>query len=74
MTDIASDGAMAGPAIRLYRSILAAVPRLDLIASGGVNSIDDVVKLEHIGCSAVIVGKAIYEGRITDRELKRYAR
>ena len=74
VTDIASDGAMAGPAITLCQSILAAVPRLDLIASGGVSSIDDVVKLEHIGCSAVIVGKAIYEGRITDRELKRYAR
>lgn len=74
VTDIGSDGAMAGPAIELYQSILAAIPQLDLIASGGVSSIEDVENLEHIGCSAVIVGKAIYEGRITDEELKRYAR
>ena len=74
VTDIGSDGAMAGPAIGLYERILATVPQLDLIASGGVSSIDDVVKLEHIGCSAVIVGKAIYEGRIFDEELERYAR
>lgn len=74
VTDIGSDGGMTGPAIGLYQSILTALPELDLIASGGVSSIDDVEKLEHIGCSAVIVGKAIYEGRITDEELKRYAR
>lgn len=74
VTDIGSDGAMTGPAIELYQRILAAIPQLDLIASGGVSSIADVEKLEHIGCSAVIVGKAIYEGRITDKELKRYAR
>jgi len=74
VTDIGSDGAMIGPATGLYEQILGAVPDLDLIASGGVSSIDDVESLEHIGCSAVIVGKAIYEGRITDEELKRYAR
>ncbi|MEQ1763993.1 MAG: 1-(5-phosphoribosyl)-5-[(5-phosphoribosylamino)methylideneamino] imidazole-4-carboxamide isomerase [Pyrinomonadaceae bacterium] len=74
VTDIGSDGAMAGPAIRLYDRILAVVPQLDLIASGGVSSIGDVESLEHIGCSAVIVGKAIYEGRISDEELARYAR
>lgn len=74
VTDIGSDGAMVGPAIGLYERILAAVPQLDLIASGGVSSIEDVENLERIGCSAVIVGKAIYEGRITDEELNRYAR
>ena len=74
VTDIGSDGAMVGPAIGLYQTILTAIPQLDLIASGGVSSIEDVEKLERIGCSAVIVGKAIYEGRISDEELKRYAR
>ena len=74
VTDIASDGAMKGPAAELYKDILAAVPQLDLIASGGVSSIADVVALDKVGCSGVIVGKAIYEGRITDEELKRYAR
>lgn len=74
VTDIGSDGAMAGPATDLYKNILEAVPELELIASGGVSSIDDIEELEQIGCSGVIVGKAIYEGRITDEELSRYAR
>ncbi len=74
VTDIGSDGAMVGPATGLYQSIMAALPQLDLIASGGVSSIDDVKRLEQIGCSSVIVGKAIYEGRITDEELKAHAR
>lgn len=74
VTDVGSDGAMEGPAIALYRSIRNEIPGLDLIASGGVSSIADVEALEAIGCSGVIVGKAIYEGLITDEELKRYAR
>ena len=74
VTDIGRDGAMAGPSVDLYREILAAVPELRLIASGGVSSIADVKSLDAIGCSAVIVGKAIYEGRISDEELARYAR
>ncbi len=74
VTDIGSDGALAGPAIELYRQIRQAVPELDLIASGGVSAVADVEELEDIGCAGVIVGKAIYEGRISDEELSRYAR
>ena len=74
VTDIGRDGAMAGPSVDLYGEILAAVPGLRLIASGGVSSIADVESLDAIGCSAVIIGKAIYEGRISDQELARYAR
>jgi phosphoribosylformimino-5-aminoimidazole carboxamide ribotide isomerase len=74
VTDIGRDGAMAGPSVDLYKEILATVPQLSLIASGGVGSIADVGSLDAIGCSAVIVGKAIYEGRLTDEELARYAR
>ena len=74
VTDIGRDGAMAGPSVDLYREILASVPELRLIASGGVSSIADVESLDAIGCSAVIIGKAIYEGRISDQELARYAR
>jgi len=74
VTDIASDGAMKGPAAELYKDILAAIPDLDLIASGGVSSIADVQALEAIGCTGVIIGKAIYEGLITDEDLQRYAR
>lgn len=74
VTDIGRDGAMAGPSVDLYKEILATVPKLILIASGGVGEIADVECLDAVGCSAVIVGKAIYEGRISDEELKRYAR
>jgi phosphoribosylformimino-5-aminoimidazole carboxamide ribotide isomerase len=74
VTDIGRDGAMKGPAIDLYKQIVATVPQLELIASGGVSSTDDVNALGKIGCSAVIVGKAIYEGKITEEELTAYAR
>lgn len=73
VTDIGSDGAMNGPAIGLYTAIRETVSDLRLIASGGVRSIADVDELEAIGCVGVIVGKAIYEGRISDEELTRYA-
>lgn len=74
VTDIASDGAMKGPAAALYKDILAAIPDLRLVASGGVSVMEDIAGLESIGCSAVIVGKAIYEGQITDEELRNHAR
>jgi len=74
VTDISRDGAMNGPSIELYAQILADLPDLGLIASGGVGSIGDVEALDRTGCSGVIVGKAIYEGRISDVELTRYAR
>ena len=74
VTDIGRDGAMAGPSVELYERILSQLPDLELIASGGVSSIEDVENLDTIGCRGVIVGKAIYEGRITEEELARYAR
>ncbi len=73
VTDIASDGALSGPGLEVYRDIRAELPDLKLIASGGVASISDIEKLDKIGCSGVIVGKAIYEGRISLEELSRYA-
>jgi len=72
VTDIGSDGAMAGPAVELYEQIISALPDLKLIASGGVRTIRDVEELERTGCGGVIVGKAIYEGRITIEELSNY--
>jgi len=69
-TDISKDGLMQGSAIELYANILDYLPRLDLIASGGVGSIQDVVELEKIGCAGVIIGKAFYEGRIKIDELR----
>lgn len=71
-TDINCDGMLSGPSLELYRSILAELPDLRLIASGGVSSMADVEHLHEIGVPAVIVGKAIYEGRITMRELESF--
>jgi phosphoribosylformimino-5-aminoimidazole carboxamide ribotide isomerase len=68
-TDISLDGLLRGVNLRLYQKIRARLPHLKLIASGGVNSIEDVFELEKIGCAGVIIGKAIYEGRIRIDEL-----
>jgi phosphoribosylformimino-5-aminoimidazole carboxamide ribotide isomerase len=71
-TDIKKDGKLQGPSIDLYQKILEQFPDLRLIASGGVSSLDDLIELEEIGCSAAIVGKAIYENKITISELANF--
>ena len=63
-TDISKDGTLAGPAIELYRSVMARFPQLHLIASGGVSCNGDILQLEQNGIPAVVFGKAYYEGRI----------
>ena len=69
VTDIAKDGLLRGPSIELYKHILAALPGLELIASGGVHRLEDILELEQIGCFGVIVGKAIYEEKIALEDL-----
>jgi phosphoribosylformimino-5-aminoimidazole carboxamide ribotide isomerase len=71
VTDISKDGLLKGAADELYAEILREIPRLKLIASGGVSKIEDIWELEKIGCSGVIVGKAIYEGKIKLEELEK---
>lgn len=71
-TDIAKDGLLQGPSLDLYKKIITQFPKLNLIASGGVASIKDLEELKEAGCSGAIVGKAIYEGRITMDELKSF--
>ena len=68
-TEISKDGTLAGPAIELYQSMMAAYPELHLIASGGVASIEDIHALDAAGIPAVVFGKAIYEGKINLNEL-----
>jgi phosphoribosylformimino-5-aminoimidazole carboxamide ribotide isomerase len=68
-TDISKDGAMQGPSIELYKKIMEEHPEINLIASGGVSDLKDVQQLKAIGCSGAIIGKAIYEGKISLREL-----
>ena len=71
-TDIKKDGKLQGPSIELYQKIIEQFPNLHLIASGGVSSLDDLIELEEIGCIAAIVGKAIYENKITISELANF--
>lgn len=68
-TEISKDGTLQGPAIQLYKEIMAEYPQLHLIASGGVSSIDDIKALDAAGIPAVVFGKAIYEGKINLKEL-----
>jgi phosphoribosylformimino-5-aminoimidazole carboxamide ribotide isomerase len=68
-TDISKDGKLIGPSLSLYSEIIGRFPTIKLIASGGVSSIDDLIELRKIGCTGAIVGKAIYENRITLQEL-----
>jgi phosphoribosylformimino-5-aminoimidazole carboxamide ribotide isomerase len=71
-TDISKDGKLEGPAVDLYRKIKLAFPAFNLIASGGVSSMDDIHALATAGCNGVIIGKAIYEGRISIQDLEAY--
>jgi len=69
-TDIDRDGMLKGPAVDLYSEILENID-INLIASGGVSSLEDIEAIRKTGCEGVIVGKAFYEGKITLKELGR---
>lgn len=71
-TEISRDGMLQGPATDLYRQILAEFPEMHLIASGGVSSVDDLIALQEAHVPAVVFGKALYEGRITLKDLQRF--
>jgi len=68
-TDVAKDGLLQGPSFQLYEQLQKRCPQVQLIASGGVSHLDDVIRLDEMGVFGVIVGKAIYEGRITLKQL-----
>lgn len=70
-TDVSKDGKLEGPSTVLYKHIIEQFPSLHFIASGGVSSLDDLYALQEIGCSGAIVGKAIYENRISLNDLKK---
>ena len=67
-TDIKKDGTLNGPSTTLYKEILDAV-KINLIASGGISSLKDIEDVRIAGCEGVIIGKAIYEGKIGLNEL-----
>nr|WP_319474169.1 1-(5-phosphoribosyl)-5-[(5-phosphoribosylamino)methylideneamino]imidazole-4-carboxamide isomerase [uncultured Sphaerochaeta sp.] len=68
-TDIAKDGMLSGPSLDLYRTLLKDRDDLHLIASGGITTLQDLQDLQEAGLSGAIIGKAIYEGKITIEEL-----
>jgi phosphoribosylformimino-5-aminoimidazole carboxamide ribotide isomerase len=71
-TDISKDGMLEGPSFELYSRILAGIPEVKLIASGGISTFEELPKLAEMGCEGTIIGKAIYEGRITLKQIENY--
>lgn len=77
-TDISKDGMLEGPSVDLYKQIISECSNsssdqsIKLIASGGISSIEEIPILKEIGCEGVIIGKAIYEERITLKQLEKY--
>jgi len=71
-TDISKDGVLQGSSVGVYKEIIREFPELKLIASGGVSSLDDIFALEEVGIPGVIIGKAIYEGRIELSDLQQF--
>jgi phosphoribosylformimino-5-aminoimidazole carboxamide ribotide isomerase len=71
-TDVNKDGLLQGPSTVLYKKILNEHPSIDLIASGGISSLEQLEELRQAGCSGAIVGKAIYEKKILLTDLKRF--
>ncbi len=73
-TDISRDGMLSGVSLDLYKSISENFPSINLLASGGVNTVADVHELNKMGISGVIIGKALYEGKISLSELKEFTK
>jgi len=71
-TDISKDGMLEGPSFSLYEKIVATSPDINLIASGGVSGFEELSKLQLLGCEGVIIGKAIYEGKISLEQLQNF--
>jgi phosphoribosylformimino-5-aminoimidazole carboxamide ribotide isomerase len=71
-TDVNKDGKLEGPATELYKNLISAFPSMQIIASGGISSLEDLHQLRSAGCSGAIVGKAIYEGKIGLKELAEF--
>ena len=71
-TDITKDGMLQGPTFELYARLQDSYPEQDIIVSGGISSMDDIFKLDEMGLRHVIVGKAIYEGRIVLEDIEKF--
>ena len=67
-TDIEKDGMLQGPSTALYKEIMSSV-KINLIASGGITSLKDIDDVREAGCEGAIIGKAVYEGKLTLKKL-----
>ena len=70
-TDISKDGMLEGPSFKLYSEIIDTY-KINLVASGGVSEYDDILKLDDMGCYGIIIGKAIYENKISLKQLENF--
>jgi phosphoribosylformimino-5-aminoimidazole carboxamide ribotide isomerase len=71
-TDIAKDGMMMGSSVDLYKQMVQDFPSMSIIASGGVTTVEEISHLEGIGVAGAIIGKALYEGKIKLKDLKKF--
>ena len=71
-TDVAKDGMLEGPSLELYKELIDKIDGISLIASGGVTTLDDLYQCRELGCTAAVIGKAIYDGKISLKELEHY--
>jgi phosphoribosylformimino-5-aminoimidazole carboxamide ribotide isomerase len=71
-TDISRDGMLTGPAFELYQNIMDKLPGIEIIASGGIATMSDILKLDEMGVPGVITGKAIYENKISLKEIEEF--
>jgi len=71
-TDISKDGMLQGPSFDLYQKILNSTTNIKLIASGGISTYDELPKLAEMGCEGTIIGKAIYEQKISMKQLEKF--
>jgi phosphoribosylformimino-5-aminoimidazole carboxamide ribotide isomerase len=71
-TDISKDGMMQGSAVHLYTQMVKDFPAMQIIASGGISSVDEIHQLNDAGISGAIIGKSLYEGKIKLEDLKEF--
>ena len=71
-TDIEKDGMLQGPSTELYTQLISKLPDIRLVASGGISDFEELPRLAEIGCEGVIIGKAIYENKISLKQLEHF--
>jgi len=71
-TDISKDGLLSGPSLELYELIITVYPKINIIASGGISHLTEIQYLKEIGCYGIILGKILYENKVTISKLREF--